>query len=205
VTDAGFLQPPPAELEAEIPPDRLPCPKCLGRNRRCPRCNRLGHLAPAEIRGVRQGSVWDMEVDPPIQRACGQPIDDHEWRKGERRCMECIRQRARLAELRGVARILAHLPRHLCYVEPFGKPHGLWPTCARWHQTFTGGSPQGLAAGRPVSRLARRLQVTLWQVRRRERQPVSGEPSPQLGVASAQLVVIIKVPVLASRTGSQAA
>lgn len=72
-----------------MPPDRLPCPRCAG----------LGHLAPGQIRGVCQGTWWDMTVDPPLQRACGQPIPEHEWREGERRCASCSRQATRLAGL----------------------------------------------------------------------------------------------------------
>jgi hypothetical protein len=73
----------------EVPPDRLPCLRCDGRS----------HLAPGQIRGVCQGTYWDLTEVPEIERTCGQPIPDHDWWAGERRCTGCRRQAARLAEL----------------------------------------------------------------------------------------------------------
>ncbi len=76
-------------MTVEIPSDRLPCPRCGG----------TGHLRPAQIRGVCQSLYWDMTVEPFVERACGRPIDDYEWRQGKRHCPEHERQIAALAEL----------------------------------------------------------------------------------------------------------
>lgn len=99
MTDASFLQAPPPP-GPEIPPDRLPCPRCMGRNDHCSRCGGLGHLAPSEIRGACRTLWWDMTVDPPVQRACPTSVPDDQWRDGARDCPAHLREKARLAELR---------------------------------------------------------------------------------------------------------
>jgi hypothetical protein len=73
----------------EVPPDRLPCPRCQG----------LGHLDPSKIKGACLGTWWDMTVEPPVERACGRPVSDREYGRAGRRCIECQRQGTRLAEL----------------------------------------------------------------------------------------------------------
>jgi RecJ-like exonuclease len=77
-------------VTVEVPADRVPCPRCEG----------LGHLDPNRVKGACLGTWWDLTVESPVERVCGKPVPDREHGRAGRRCAECRRQEARLAELR---------------------------------------------------------------------------------------------------------